>query len=64
MRERVTKGIICSAERQLEPHEVNYCSRRCNEENFHASVVDADEVHKEVHVSHTEHEQVDFLCLA
>ena len=64
MRELVSKGIICCAERQLVAHKVNYCRRRRNEENLHASVIDADEVHEQVHIAHTEHEQVDLLRLA
>ena len=64
MRELVSEGVISGAERQSVAHEVNYCSRRRNEENLHASVVDADEVHEEVDIAYTEHKQVDLLRLA
>lgn len=48
----------------LESHEVNDVGSAWDEEHFHAGVVQADEVHEQVDVSHAEHQQVDLLSLA
>ena len=64
MGELVTDTVVCCAVRKFVAHHPNYDSSGRYEENFHASVVDADEVHEEVDVSDTEYDKVDLLGLA
>lgn len=62
MRELVAKCVVGGAEGLLGSHKVNNQGSGGDEEDLHEGVVDADEVHEEVHVSHAEDQQIDFLC--
>ena len=64
MRELVTESIVGSAEGLLYSHKIYNQGSSADKENLHECVVDADEVHEEVHVAHTEYQQIDFLSLA
>ena len=61
MRELVAKCVVGGAEGLLGSHKVNNQGSGGDEEDLHEGVVDADEVHEEVHVSHAEDQQIDFL---
>ena len=62
--ELVAKSVISGAEGQLVSHQVDDSSSWRDEEDLHAGVVHAHKVHEEIHVAHTEHQQVHFLRLA
>ena len=63
MLELITNHIVSCAEWHLESHEVDNESSGRDEENFHACVVDGNEVHEKISISHQEHNEVDFLRL-
>jgi len=60
VRELITKCIVGSAVRFTEAHQVDNKTSRSNEEHLHEGVVNTDEVHKQIHVSHAEYKQVCF----
>ena len=64
VRELITKRIVGRAVWHLILHKIDDegCGR--DEEDLHARVVNADEVHEQIRVSHQEHDQVDLLGFA
>lgn len=48
----------------LEFHQVNDKGCGADEEDLHEGVVETDEIHEEVQISHTEHDQIQLLSLA
>ena len=61
--ELIAECVISRAVWQPVPHEVDACSGARNEYDLHTRVVDAHEVHEEVHIANTKDEQVNLLGL-
>jgi len=64
MREIIAHRVVGGAVGFLESHQEDYEGSGTDEEDLHHGVVDRNEVHKQVHVTHQEHNQVDFLSFA
>ena len=64
VRELIAHGVIGRAEGHLVLHQVDEQRSRRNEEEFHESVVDGDEVKEQVRVPNEEDQQVNLLSLA
>lgn len=64
MREFISYRIISNAVGAFESHQVDDVSRRCQEENFHAGVINRDEVQEKIEIAHRKRKKVQLLRFA
>lgn len=64
MREFISDRIISNAVGAFESHQVDDVSRRCQEENFHAGVINRDEVQEKIEIAHRKRKKVQLLRFA